>query len=205
MNVDARISKEWLKRMGLLLLILVGGGAWFFYDGYIGYPKAAERHAEFMRMVDEMKEAGKARSADDESVRLAWAERARSNGWKVEKPKEITDAQIREQKVIGSLLIAGALVLLGWVVLSMRQSVKCDGETVTGPDGKSIHLDEFHALDKRKWKNKGIVYALYSVAGKERRLTLDDYKFAGAVEVIEEIERRLNARSGQTSRALEQP
>lgn len=198
MKVDARISKEWLKRMGLLMLFLVGGAAWFFYDGYVGYPKAGERYQNFMRMVETMKDKGEAQTSDDESVRLAWAERARANGWKVEKPKEITDAQIREQKVIGVALAVSAIALAGWALMSMRQSIKCDGVTVTGANGKSIHLDEIHALDKRKWERKGIAYALYSTAGKERRLTLDDYKFAGAAEIIDEVERRLNARSASS-------
>lgn len=196
MNVNARISREWLKRMGLMILFMVGGSGWFFYDGFIGYPKAAGRHAEFQQMVEEMVAQGKAATADDESVRLAWAERARANGWRVEKPKEITDAQIAEQKLIGGVLSVLALVLAIWVAISLRKSVRCDGETVTGACGTRVHLDEIHGLDKRKWQRKGIAYALYSTAGRERKLTLDDFKFAGAVEIVDEIDRRLAKRSG---------
>ncbi|MET0261452.1 MAG: hypothetical protein ABW223_01045, partial [Rariglobus sp.] len=51
-------------------------------------------------------------------------------------------------------------------------------------------------MDRHKWTNKGIAYAIYEVNGKRRRLCLDDHKFIGCEEIILEAERRIAARAG---------
>ena len=177
--------------MGLLTLFMLGGAGWFFYDGYIGYPKEAERHDAFEQLAEDMIAAGEANASTDESVRLAWSDMAAENGWKPEKPKDRTAAQIREQKVIGVGLTLVALGIVVWIVVSLNQRITSDGETIRSATGKVVHYDEVKSLDKRKWDKKGIAYAHYTTEGKARKITLDDYKFAGAEEIVEEIERRL--------------
>ncbi len=182
-----------------MILFVWGGAAWFFYDGYIGYPKAAERYAEFDQLAKEMIAAGEAQAEIDESVRLAWAEKARANGWKIEKPKEITDRQIEEQKVIGLGLTIVGFGIVVWGIISMRQTITSDGKSIKSAFGKVVHYDEVKSLDKRKWDKKGIAYAHYTTEGKKQKITLDDYKFAGAEEIVEEIERRLGTAQPEDS------
>lgn len=191
MNVEARITKEWLKRMALMVLFVAGGAGWFFYDGFIGYPKAAERHQAFQDLADGMIERGEASSEMDDSVRLAWSDIAKENGWKPEKPKNVTPEKIREQKVIGVGLSVLALGILGWVVVSVNQRITSDGKTIRSAFGREVAYDEIVDLDKRKWDKKGIAYAVYEAGGRRGKIVLDDYKFAGTEEIVNEIERRL--------------
>ena len=60
-------------------------------------------------------------------------------------------------------------------------------------------LDAITAIDRKKWKSKGIAYAIYTENGKEKRLCLDEHKFKGAEAIILEAERRIKAREGDDS------
>lgn len=199
MEVTARLTKEWKKRMLLLVAFCLAGSGWFFYDGFIGYPKIAERYAEFDKLAQGLIEKGEAQSPDDESVRLAWADRARELGWKVEKPKNKTESDYLEQKYYGSALAMVALGLLVWFIVSSSQTILFDGKTITTANGRQVDIDSVVELDKKKWDKKGIAYAVYEENGERRKMTLDDYKFGGAVAIVEEIERRLADKNTPTA------
>jgi hypothetical protein len=55
-------------------------------------------------------------------------------------------------------------------------------------------LDSIVEIDRKKWEKKGIAYAIYDEAGKQKRLTLDAHKFEGCEAIILEAERRIKAR-----------
>ena len=48
MDVVARVSKEWRRRMLFMFFLIFGIAAWFFYDGYILWPDEAHRHIEYL-------------------------------------------------------------------------------------------------------------------------------------------------------------
>jgi hypothetical protein len=73
--------------------------------------------------------------------------------------------------------------------------VRADGDIITGAGGETVHFDSIVEMDRRKWENKGIAYAIYEKDGKRRRLCLDDHKFIGCEEIILEAERRIAARA----------
>jgi hypothetical protein len=195
MEVHARISKEWRKRMLFMFFMIFGIAAWFLSDGYYFWPNEAGRHAEYMAIKDGLIESGKAEDADSSSVQIAWQRHAREMGYKSTVPKERTDAAIREQRVIGWVMMTGALIYLAWIAWNHRLSVRAEGDTVIGASGQRVEFDQIIAIDRKKWKNKGIAYALYESNGKTRRLTLDDHKFAGCEAIILEAERRIKDRS----------
>ena len=43
MTVEARITPIWKKQKLLLGLLMLGFGAWFLFDGLIGYPNVTAR------------------------------------------------------------------------------------------------------------------------------------------------------------------
>ena len=52
MEVVARISTQWRRRMLFMFFMIFGIAAWFLYDGYILWPDEAQRHAEYLKIKD---------------------------------------------------------------------------------------------------------------------------------------------------------
>ncbi|PXA05377.1 hypothetical protein DDZ13_00485 [Coraliomargarita sinensis] len=203
MQVHARISKEWRRRMLFMFAMLFGCALWFLTDGYIIWPKEAERYEAYAEIRDEMLDSGKAENEESEELRIAWKRYAREADVSEKIPKERTPEAIQEQLVIGWFLIAVSLTFGGWVVWNHRLSIRAEGNTVIGASGQEVDLDSIIATDRKKWKNKGIAYAIYEEGGKQKRLCLDDHKFAGAEEILLEAERRIKARAGESEPASE--
>lgn len=198
MQVHARISKEWRRRMLFMFVMLFGVSLWFLTDGYVIWPKEAERYEAYAEIRDEMLESGKAESEESEELRVAWRRYAIEAGLSEKTPKERTPEAIREQRVIGWFLLAVSLIFGGWIIWNHRLSIRAEGETVIGASGQRVDLDSIIATDRKKWKKKGIAYAIYEVDGKRKRLCLDDHKFAGAEEILLEAERRIKERAGDS-------
>ena len=196
MNIEARISRQWRRRMLFMLFMLVGIGAWFLSDGYHYWPKEAARHAAYTQIVDTLVASGDAKDADSSSVQLAWQRHAKEAGYKGSKvPKERTEAAIAEQRNIAwVLLIISALFAL-WVAWNHRLSVSASSDTIIGTKGQQVQFDAIEEIDRKKWKTKGIAYAVYKVGDKKRRLTLDAHKFNGCEAIITEADRRISERA----------
>ena len=194
MEVNARISTEWRKRMLFMFFMIFGIAAWFLSDGYYFWPNEDKRFDEYTEILGGLVEAGKAEDAESSSVQIAWQRHAREQGYKSKVPKERTDSAIGEQRVIGWVMMGGSLVFLAWIGWNHTRSVRAEGEIVIGASGERVELDSIVATDSKKWKNKGIAYAIYEVAGKQKRLCLDDHKFAGCEAILLEAEKRIKAR-----------
>lgn len=190
--------------MLIMFAMLFGVSLWFLTDGYIIWPKEGERYEAYAEIRDEMLEAGKAENAESEEIRVAWRRYAREADVSEKVPKERTADAIKEQVVIGWSLLVISLSFASWVAWNHRLSIRAEGETIIGASGERVELDSIIATDRKKWKNKGIAYAIYEVDGKTKRLCLDDHKFAGAEEILLEAERRIKARAGQGESAEEE-
>jgi len=204
MQVNARISKEWRRRMLIMFAMLFGVSLWFLTDGYIIWPKEGERYEAYAEIRDSMLESEKAENEESEEIRVAWRRYAREADVSEKVPKERTADAIKEQVVIGWSLLAISLAFGGWVAWNHRRSIRAEGETIIGVSGERVELDSITATDRKKWKNKGIAYAIYEVDGKQKRLCLDDHKFAGAEEILLEAERRIQARAGKSESVSEE-
>jgi hypothetical protein len=194
MEVDARISKAWRKRMLFMLIMISGIAAWFLTDGYYIWPNEAERYAAYTEIKDTLIAEGKAEDEESSSVRLAWQRHAKEVGYTAKVPKERTDGDIREQLVIGWTMAAGCLMYGLWIAWNHTLRVRTEGDVVIGTSGQRVKLDAIIKIDRKKWKDKGIAYAIYEDGGKERRLTLDDHKFQGCEEIVLEAERLIKVR-----------
>jgi len=194
MEVNARISTEWRKRMLFMFFMIFGIAAWFLSDGYYFWPNEDKRFDEYNEILDGLVEAGKAADTESSSVQIAWQRHAREQGYKSKVPKERTDSAIGEQRVIGWVMMGGSLGFLAWIGWNHTRSVRAEGEIVIGASGERVELDSIVATDRKKWKNKGIAYAIYEVADKQKRLCLDDHKFAGCEAILLEAEKRIKAR-----------
>ena len=126
---------------------------------------------------------------------MAWEQHARELGYKSKFPKERTDAKINEQLVIGWTILVGSILFAAWIAWNHTRKVTAEGEIVTGVSGEKVELDSILKMDRRKWENKGIAYAIYESGGKQKRLCLDAHKFEGCEAIILEAESRIKARA----------
>ena len=197
MELEARISTEWRRRMLFMLFMIFGIAAWFLYDGYILWPDEAQRHAEYLEIKDTLIDAGDAVDGKSTFVRLAWERHAREMDYRRNIPKERTDGDIKEQRVIGWIMMVGALLYGAWIAWNHTRQVRLVGEIVIGASGQRVELDSITAIDRKKWKNKGIAHGIYEEGGKQRRLCLDEHKFKGCEAIIIEADKRIKARAEQ--------
>ena len=197
MEVTARVSKEWRRRMLFMFFMISGIAAWFLYDGYILWPEEAQRHVEYLEIKDTLIEAGDAVDEESTSVRLAWDRHAREMDYQRNIPKERMDDDIREQRVIGWVMIIGALLYGAWIAWNHTRQVSAEGDIVIGASGERVDINSITAIDRKKWKDKGIAYGIYEEGGKQRRLCLDEHKFRGCGAIIIEADRRIKARGAQ--------
>lgn len=194
--------------MVFMFLMLFGSGLWFLSDGYLMWPAEERRHVVFAAMAEEMIAAGEAGEAKDveearevPEVIAAWEKLAEERDWPSKVPKNRTAGDLAGQRWPGWIFFAGSLVFGAWVVWNHKRSVRAEGDWITGPSGERVHLDSIVDMDRQKWVNKGIAYAIYEEGGKRRRLTLDDHKFLGCEAIILEAERRIKARAGAGTEA----
>jgi hypothetical protein len=197
MEVVARISKEWRRRMLFMFFMIFGIAAWFLYDGYILWPDEAQRHVEYLEIKDTLIEAGDAVDEESTSVRLAWERHAREMDYRRNIPKERMDDDIREQRVIGWVMMIGALLYGVWIAWNHTRQVSAEGDIVIGASGERVDINSIAAIDRKKWKDKGIAYGIYEEGGKQRRLCLDEHKFRGCEAIIIEADQRIEARGTQ--------
>ena len=203
MEVNARISKEWRRRMLFLFFMIFGIAAWFLSDGYIYWPKEADRYVEYSEIKERLIASGEAEDDDSPSLRLAWQRHAKEADYSSKVPKERTAGAIREQRVIGWVLTIGSLAFALWIAWNHKLSIRAEGEIVIGASGQRVELDAFTSTDRKKWDDKGIAFAIYESGGKPKRLCIDDHKFKGSEAILLEIERRIKARTEQNDQSEE--
>ena len=196
MQVHARISKEWRRRMIFLFLMIFGSGLWFLYDGYINWPQETKRfETVYKPMAEQMIAEGKAKDLKDPLLKREWERHAEKNDLPLKVPKERTPGDLAGQRWTGWIMLAGSAIFAAWVAWNHKRSVRAEGDLITGASGEQVHLDSIVEMDRRKWASKGIAYAIYEEGGKRKRLTLDDHKFLGCEAIILEAEKRIAARA----------
>lgn len=199
MQVHARISKEWRRRMVFMFIMLFGSGLWFLYDGYVAWPAEAGRHEILRGMAERMIEAGEVKDSKellkDPALVRAWERYARENDLPPKVPKARSDGDLAGQRISAFVLLVASAIFAAWVAWNHRLSVRAEGDIVIGACGRRVHLDHIVEMDRSKWASKGIAYAIYEEDGRRRRLTLDDHKFLGCEAIILEAERRMAARA----------
>lgn len=181
--------------MTFMAIMLNGSALWFCYDGFIAWPGEVQRYHQLEAVTADIVPAGAKPTDKDPAVTRAWAAYAAAHDLNPKVPKNRTPGEISGQRIIGGILLAAGLGFIAWMALQHRRSVRADGDIITGASGETVHFDTIVEVDRRKWVNKGIAYAIYEVNGKRRRLCLDDHKFIGCEAIILEAERRIAART----------
>ena len=100
----------------------------------------------------------------NEYLRIEWERHAKQAGYKRDMPKERTDASIREQRMIGWVMMTGSVLCLGCGCCGTTGlRVRAEGEVVIGTSGQRVELDSIVKIDRKQWAKKGIAFAIYEV------------------------------------------
>lgn len=159
-------------------------GAYFLYDGYVGYPQDNERYAELLAEQNRLQEAGEQAAA---------AKVARE----LDEYKHHSDTDIFWQKVLGyGLPPVGILLMARWWYKSRGQVRLDPDDTLHVPGHDPIPLASMKGVDDRVWDRKGIADVEYTAPEGEKRARLDDFVYERGP--IDKIHDRLAHLVGRT-------
>jgi len=186
MPLTAKISFNFLWRLGLIAIICLGGCLYCLYDGAIGYPNQRQRALEY-RKIEE--------SGLKKSERLRkWEEIATKHGWPLDDPGEPkNEIAITWQFIMAGCVAVPGLLYLYLFLRSWRRWIELDEVGLRTSWGQRLEFGQIVALDKKKWKTKGIAVIRYEQDGRPRRLALDDWKYdvKATKAILCEVESRI--------------
>lgn len=163
--ITANMSSSYLWRIGLIVLFCFGMSLWFLYDGAVKYPAQRER-ALMYQTLDEQNRLGE------------WKEITSERGWPLEYPGD----PMPPYKITAQFIMAAMAFPPGFLYLIFF--LRCRGRWIEASEtglrtswGQQLEFGDILALDKKKWKAKGIAKLKYQQGNRKRRLVLDDYKY----------------------------
>ena len=171
MPVRTNNEPRYYRRFQIMGVIALGFALYCLYDGFIGYPNQRERALAFHELETEL-------GQDPVAFRDRWHEVARENNWDTEYPGEPkSEGDIIMQFVMAAGSAAVGLWLLGGAWLARGRWIESTDSGIHSSWGQNFRFDQIVALNKRKWRDKGIAKVTYEENGRKRRFVIDDYKF----------------------------
>ncbi len=166
----------------IMAVLMIAGGFWFGYDGWVRWP-AENRHAgQVQRDLDA------AKRERDQTKEDALAK-------ELSQISKHTELDILIQKLLAFALPAFGLFWGGWTLWETRGHYEMAGETVHVPGHPPITCDDVRRIDKRKWDRKGVAYVHYEHGNppKPGILKLDDFAYERTTTdaILERIERNV--------------
>lgn len=149
----------------LMLVLMVGLGLWFAYDGFLNWP---QMNLERDRI--EADRVSAANSGDQMRARQLYDQEGQL--------KHHTDWDIGLQKFLAFTLPVAGILLLARALHNSRGELRLEGETLHFPGHPPVKFDQVTGIDRRLWDRKGIAYANYDLGdGTKGRLRLDDFVY----------------------------
>lgn len=186
MPAEAHISTTWKRQKLLVSLFVIAFGCYFFFDGFVTWPKSNVRWEAYEQFKNDNKLG-------------EWPDFAQSKGWVEEQPhKFYKRSDIVGQYVCGTLLVVlGGIVLVYWAT-QIKRTVRTDEEAVYTAAGTRVPFSAITGVGKKKWESKGIAYIRYELDGRRGQFVVDDYKFDTdpSRTILKEIEAKLLSRTG---------
>jgi hypothetical protein len=149
-----------------MAIMLIAGGLWFGYDGFIAWPRENARIAQLGKDIET------ARRADDEAtVRRLDAEHSAL--------KQHSEMDLLIQKILCFSLPALGIAVFAWSFYQSRGTYHLVDNVLSVPGHPPVPLDAITSIDKTDWERKGIAYLHYELPGPgaKGRLTLDDFVY----------------------------
>lgn len=178
-EIICRTTPWYKKRRLLMVAMLLGFSAYFFYDWKVGYPKQQQEYNAYWPVYQELSVKNK----DDKG----WLAKAKDNGWP-ESPKEKDwNYKLKEQFIWG---VGTGLAGLGMLIAFLRNKdrvLQANATSLTTPDGVTIPFTSVSKIDKRKWDNKALAYLWWKDGEVTKKAVIDDLVFDGAGKVLDRL------------------
>lgn len=152
----------------VMSIMLIGGGLWFAYDGWIGWPGHNERLDRAEADREAAVKAGDKAKETELNVKISKMNR-RYGG-----------KDLLLQRGLGVALPPAGIALLIWTLYNSRGAYRLSGETLHVPGHPPVPLGAIRRIDKRLWDRKGIAFIDYELDGARPttgRLKLDDFVY----------------------------
>jgi len=166
-DIVARPGRYYRNARYLMVLICVGLGLWFAYDGWVAWPNENRKYAEVSAKLETARAVGN----KDEASKLQE---------ELKGMKEHKGYDIPLQRMLGAVLPVAGIGLLCWALYNSRGAYRFADGTLHAPGHPPVPADAIRQIDKQKWDRKGIAYIDYSVPGATGgtgRIKLDDFVY----------------------------
>lgn len=159
-------GKGYRIKFGIFAMLMIGFGAWFGYDGFVGWPANNEKLRTLKSERDEAVRRGETKRSDDLLVQM----KAVNGG------EERTGSEIRLQKILCFSLPPVGILLFLRAMKNSRGTYRLENQVLTVPGHPPIPLENITEIDRRLWDRKGIAYISYDLGPSQQgTLRLDDY------------------------------
>lgn len=170
-EIVARAGSYYRRTRYIMAILLIAGGAWFGYDGFVGYPRENQQLREVNAKLAEAQ-----KNQDNSRIRELSEEQKKFKRHSGELAH--SDMDILIQKVLCVVLPPIGLLMLFWAFYNSRGAYRLDGHTLYAPGHPPVPIDAIRKIDKRKWDRKGIACLEYELpGGKSGSIKLDDFVY----------------------------
>ena len=204
--IVAVASRDYRIRRYIMTVLMLGFGAYFLYDGYIGYPKENRAASDARRRIESATQRAQAAATEEErQAAEAEAEAARVE---LKAYSEHSPTDIRLQKILGYTLIPLSLVFLVYILHKSRSAYRLENGVLHVPGHPPVPLESITEMDKGLWDRKGIAFINYQLTGGEAgQIKLDDfiYQQKPTDAIVERIEQHLRPPEDDAKQAVSTP
>jgi hypothetical protein len=146
-DVVARPDRMFRMKRYLIVVMLVGMGFWFCYDGFYNWPRQ-KQEAEALEKLQQLSSI-----------------------------KPHSDTDILANQRLGIALPPLGLLALAYFLYGSRGEYRLSGQTLHVPGHPSVPVQSITQIDKTKWERKGVATIRYEApgGGRERKFKLDDF------------------------------
>lgn len=196
MHIRAENDPRYGRKFLIMGICALGFAMWCLKDGLFTYP--AHRIQGFTEFKIDYKklfkdEHAKALTVEEFEVvanhddLLEWAKYAEDRH--IPRTPDIVT-----QFIMASVMIVAGLFLVSIPLRSRGRWIEANDEAVTSSWGERFAFDEVEAVNKRKWRSKGIAKVTYVSEGRRRTFVVDDYKFDRypTDAILYELEQRID-------------
>lgn len=182
-EVVARASTEYRVKRYIMVVILVGCGSWFGYDGFVGWPAENAK----IEQLDQQIVAARKIVGNEEAVKKLEFEKSRLT--------KRSDMDLNFQKALCVILPTLGFIVLGFALHNSRGQYRLRDNILNVPGHPPVPLDAITSIDKTYWDRKGIVFINYELPnGKAGKVRLDDFIYQRPP--TDEIYKRIEAYTG---------